>query len=151
NATSTDPAHPMSGALLALRAGDGHQLQRTEVGALASWPVVDGDTISVGAEHLKRTSGFSKEVYALNRGDGSVRWKTEIATTKTISDTLVLSGGRLFIGASQLCFDTCNAAYLFALDCLRPWPSREAASSSSLRCRPPTPCRLRAHTSTWSR
>lgn len=116
NTTSTDPAHPLSGILLALSASDGHQLWRKEIGALASQPVVDGNTVYVSAQHLVGSSGLAKEVYALDSRDGSVRWKTEIADTRTISDTLVLSQGRLFLSASQLCFDSCTAAFLFALD-----------------------------------
>lgn len=116
NTTSTDPAHPLSGMLLALRTSDGHQLWRTEIGALASQPVVDGNAIYVSAERLAGTSDYSKEVYALDSRDGSVRWKTEIPNTRTISDSLVLSQGRLYLAASQLCFDSCDAAFLFALD-----------------------------------
>jgi outer membrane protein assembly factor BamB len=116
NTTSTDPAHSLSGFLIALRASDGGQLWRTEVGALASRPIVDGATIYVSAEKLAGKDGFAKEVYVLNAGNGSVRWKTEIPNTRTISDYLVLSQGRLIIGASQLCFDSCSAAYLIALD-----------------------------------
>jgi outer membrane protein assembly factor BamB len=100
--------------LLALRASDGQQLWRVDVGAMASQPVVDGDTIYISAEPDMKS--FTKEVYALNRGDGSVRWKTEITKTNTLTDTLVLSQGRLFMSANQICFDYCYAAYLFALD-----------------------------------
>lgn len=115
NTTSTDPAHPVSGMLLALRASDGKQLWRVDVGAFASQPVVDGDTIYISAEpNMSKSS--AKEVYALNRSDGSVRWKTEISKTNTTIDTLVLSQGRLFMSANQNCFDSCYAAYLFALD-----------------------------------
>ncbi len=116
NTTSQDPTHPLSGMLLALRASDGSQLWHTEVGTLASRPIVDGATIYISAEKLAGKAGFTKEVYALNARDGSVRWKTEIPNTNTISDNLVLSQGRLIIGAPQLCFDSCSAAYLFSLD-----------------------------------
>lgn len=116
NTTSTDVARPPSGVLLALRASDGQQLWRNDVGAFASQPVVDGDTIYITAHHAVKNSGPSKSVYALNRSDGSVRWKTEITDTGTLSDALVLSHGRLFLSASQFCFDYCSAAYLFALD-----------------------------------
>lgn len=116
NTTSTDFAHPPSGMLLALRASDGQQLWRNDIGAFASQPVVDGDTIYITAHHVVKNSGPSKTVYALNRRDGSVRWKTEITGTGTIRDALVLSGGRLFLSASQFCFDYCSAAYFFALD-----------------------------------
>lgn len=115
NTMSTDSAHPPSGVLLALRASDGQQLWRVDVGAYASQPVVDGDTIYISAEPTVSKS-FAKEVYALNRSDGSVRWKTEITKTQTTMDTLVLSQGRLFMSANQICFDACYAAYLFALD-----------------------------------
>jgi outer membrane protein assembly factor BamB len=116
NTTSTDRAHLPSGMLLALRASDGQQLWRNDIGALASRPVVDGDTIYITAQHVIDKSGPSKTVYALNRRDGSVRWKTEIVGTGTLTDSLTLSHGRLFLSASQFCFDSCNAAYLFALD-----------------------------------
>ncbi|MGZ3664308.1 MAG: outer membrane protein assembly factor BamB family protein [Ktedonobacterales bacterium] len=116
NTTSTDMAHPPSGMLLALRASDGQQLWRNDVGAFASQPVVDGDTIYITAHHVVKNSGPSKTIYALNRGDGSVRWKTEITDTGTLMDALALSHGRLFLSASQICFDYCSAAYLFALD-----------------------------------
>lgn len=116
NTTSTDFARPPSGVLLALRASDGQQLWRNDIGAFASQPVVDGDTIFITAHHAVKNSGPSKTVYALNRGDGSVRWKTEITDTGTITDALTLSHGRLFLSASQICFDYCSAAYLFALD-----------------------------------
>ncbi len=116
NMTSTDRAHPPSGMLLALRASDGQQLWRNDVGTLASRPLMDGDTIYITAHHVVANSGPSKTVYALNRRDGSVRWKTEIVGTGTVTDDLTLSHGRLFLSASQFCFDSCNAAYFFALD-----------------------------------
>jgi outer membrane protein assembly factor BamB len=116
---STDFAHPGSSALLALRASDGSQLWRLDVGAWASQPVVDvdGNTIYLSAQQVMGTGAFSKVVYAVNTRDGSVRWRTELAHTGMATDSLTLSGGRLLLGASEfLCGPPCISADLFALD-----------------------------------
>lgn len=137
NITSTDVSK-LSGVLLALRASDGHQLWRTEVGSLAARPIVDGATIYISAEKLAGNAAFTKEVYALNAGNGSVRWKTEIPNTRTISDNLVLGQGRLIIGSSQLCFDSCSAAYLSALDTATGRIAWQQSWSGNFTIEPPT-------------
>jgi outer membrane protein assembly factor BamB len=114
--TSTDPAHPESGVLLALHADDGSQLWRTEIGTLASSPLLDGDTVYVTAQQIAGQAGDTKIAYALDARDGSIRWRTPLPNTSAVEDSLALSRGRLFVASSQICFDSCNEADLFALD-----------------------------------
>src|SRR5258708_4599539 len=112
-------AHPGSSILLALRAGDGSQLWRRDVGAWASQPVVaiGGTTLYLSAQRVVGGRACSKVVYAVNTRDGSVRWHTELVHTGMATDSLTLSGGRLLLGASEFaCSTPCIPADLFALD-----------------------------------
>ncbi|HET9109324.1 MAG TPA: PQQ-binding-like beta-propeller repeat protein, partial [Ktedonobacterales bacterium] len=54
-------------------------------------------------------------VYALHTSDGSRVWKMQIPGDFGLTDDVVLVHGVLYIASNQFCFDSCSAAYLFAV------------------------------------
>jgi outer membrane protein assembly factor BamB len=113
--TSTDPKHPVSGDVIALRASDGSQLWRTEVGLLASEPLLDGDTLYLTTES-PGGNVLAKMAYALNAADGSIRWKTQLPATLTPEDSTALGAGALVITANTLCFDSCGNVEAYGVE-----------------------------------
>ncbi|MDQ2904015.1 MAG: PQQ-binding-like beta-propeller repeat protein [Chloroflexota bacterium] len=118
-AYSFDNDHSPSGVLSALRVSDKTLLWRVETGALASAPLVENGVVyssaivfTTDSQHKSLTEKF---VYAFDTRTGKLLWRTRIIGSFGFNDTLALVQGNLYIGSNEVCFDACNATYLFSL------------------------------------
>ncbi len=111
--------HRPSGFLSALRVSDKKLLWRAEIGALASAPLVENGVVYSSAIRFTTDSQHKslaeKMVYAFDARTGTRLWRTRITGSFGVNDTLALVQGNLYIGSNEVCFDACNATYLFSL------------------------------------
>lgn len=121
--TDTSPTQPTdanepSGFLSALRSSDGSTLWKAQLGAFISQPVVAHDTLYASAIQYTgqgATISQSKWLYALHTTDGTQRWRTQIPGDFGPNDDITLVNGVLYVTSNEVCFDSCNGAYLFAV------------------------------------
>lgn len=107
-----------TGALSAVRASDGHTLWKAQLGAFISAPVMSNDILystAIQSSGQGSSATRSKWVYALHTSDGSKVWRIQLPGDFGLADEVTLADGTLYIASNQFCFDSCSAAYLFAV------------------------------------
>jgi outer membrane protein assembly factor BamB len=96
NGNFVESAERPAGALLCADASTGRRLWRQDVAdSVVSRPVVQGDRVYFGARN-----GLA---YALDRGDGTIKWKTDLKSPIVASPTLVGVGKKahLYFATSE--------------------------------------------------
>ncbi len=113
------PDHQVASRLSARGVADGQERWHVEIGVFLSPPIVVNDVIYVSATTI--ASPQSKRVaYALRLSDGHTLWQTTLASGNPSlaalrHDTQMVVGDRLYVTSNEICFDTCNHSYLYAL------------------------------------
>lgn len=107
-------ASPTS-SLVAADRQTGRRLWSVSADALISAVAISDEVVYVSGLQSTPSHAYQKVVTALRASDGHKLWRLVAPEVNGFNDVITPVGGVLSIVSNQICFDSCSAAYLFAV------------------------------------